>query len=154
MVHVIDPAGGFVTKNIIVGTRPRRFALTPDGKELWVTAELSGEVYVIDRDTHKVKDVITFLPPGLRPEKVTPVGLVISKSGETAFVTLGRANHVAVVDVASRKIEDYVLVGRRAWGLGMSADEKTLYVTNDTESRKPLISIPVGRVPYAVLIDD
>lgn len=116
MVHVIDPVGGFVIKNIIVGTRPRRFALTPDGKELWVTAELSGEVYVIDRETLKIKDVITFLPPGMRQEHVTPVGLRISKTGTFAIVTLGRANHVAFVDVASRKVEDYVLVGRRAWG--------------------------------------
>ena len=35
---------------MVVGTRPRRFAATPDGRELWVTAELAGEVTIIDRD--------------------------------------------------------------------------------------------------------
>ena len=32
MVHVVDIATARVTKNIIVGTRPRRFIVTPDGK--------------------------------------------------------------------------------------------------------------------------
>ena len=32
MVHVIDLASASVAKNIIVGTRPRRFIVTPDGK--------------------------------------------------------------------------------------------------------------------------
>jgi YVTN family beta-propeller protein len=163
MVHVADAVGGFVTKNIIVGTRPRRLALTPDGKELWVTAELSSEVYVIDRESFEIKDIITFLPPGMRPEQVTPVGLAIGRKSGLAFVTLGRANHVAVVNVAERKVEDYVLVGRRAWGIGLTADEHTLYVTNglsddvtvvDVKTRRPLKSIPVGRVPHSVLIDD
>ena len=54
MVHVIDELSGAVVENIIVGTRPRRFVLTPDGKELWVSAELSGEIYVIDRATNQV----------------------------------------------------------------------------------------------------
>ena len=37
-------------QDVVVGTRPRRFAATPDGKQLWVTTELSGEVYIIDLD--------------------------------------------------------------------------------------------------------
>jgi YVTN family beta-propeller protein len=78
-------------------------------------------------------------------------------------VALGRANHVAVVDVARREVIDYVLVGKRAWGLALSADEARLYVANglsddvtviDTASLEPLKSIPVGRVPYDVLLDD
>ena len=34
MVHVIDGGVGAVTDNIVVGTRPRRLLLLPDGKEL------------------------------------------------------------------------------------------------------------------------
>jgi YVTN family beta-propeller protein len=78
-------------------------------------------------------------------------------------VTLGHAAHVAVVDVASRKVLSYILVGKRAWGLALSRDEKTLYVANgfgdditvvDTTSRKAVISVPVGRVPWGIAIDD
>ena len=31
------------------------------------------------------------------------------------------------VDVAKREVIDYVLVGKRAWGLGLSASEETLF---------------------------
>ena len=53
---------------------------------------------------------------GHAPEDVTPVGMALSPDGRTAYVGLGRANHVAVVDVASRQVKGYVLVGKRAWG--------------------------------------
>jgi YVTN family beta-propeller protein len=163
MVHVVDTKAGAVTDNIIVGTRPRRFLLLPDGKELWVSNELSGQVSVIDRATNKVSTTIDFLPPGFRQVDVTPVGMTMTKDGKTAIVALGRANHIAFVDTATRKVEDYVLVGSRAWGAALSPDEKTLYVTNglsddlsivDMKSRKPIKAVPVGRVPHSVIVDD
>jgi YVTN family beta-propeller protein len=137
--------------------------LTPDESELWVSAELSGEIYIIDLPSYEILDVIKFLPPGFREVDVTPVDLVISKDGATAFVTLGRANHIAYVDVVTREIVDYVLVGSRAWGLALSRDETKMFVTNglsddvtivDVARRRALKSVPVGRVPYGVRIDD
>ena len=149
--------------HVVVGTRPRRFIATPDGKELWVTTELSGEVWIIDRDKFEAKGKIEFLPPGMRKSDVTPVGLAMTKDGKTAFVTLGHAAHVAVVEVASKKTLAYILVGKRSWGITLSKDEKTLFVANglgddvtivDVESRKARTSVPVGRIPYGVAIDE
>ena len=162
MVHVVDAEGLFVTDNIFVGTRPRRLAITPDEKELWVSAELSGEMYIIDTSTYEVTDIINFLPPGFRPEDVTPVGFRINKEGTKAYVGLGRANHVGIVDVKSREVEDYILVGSRAWEVEFSKDQNTLYVANglsddisiiNLENNEVVKSIAVGRVPYKVLID-
>ena len=163
LVHVIDLDADAVIADILVDTRPRRFALTPDGGELWVSAELAGIVNIIDVATLRLAGDIPFLPTGFRPEQVTPVDLIISQDGSRAYVALGRANHVAVVDVRARKVIDYVLVGKRAWGLALSADEKTLYVANglsddvtiiDTQTLAPIRSVAAGRVPYDVLIDD
>jgi PQQ-dependent catabolism-associated beta-propeller protein len=163
MVHVIDATEGVVTDNIIVGTRPRRFILTPDGKELWVSNELSGDVSVIDRATLEVTATLQFLPPGFRPVDVTPVGLAITRDGRTVYATLGRANHIATVDAASKEIGDYVLVGSRAWGIGLSPDESTIYVANglsddvsvvDAETLTVTQSVRAGRVPHSVLVDD
>src|SRR5690606_22405874 len=110
MVHVVDTATDRVTKNIVVGTRPRRFILTPDGSELWVSAELSSEVYVIDTATNEIKDVLFYQPPGFRPEDVTPVGMAITEDGSKVLVSLGRANHIAIVDRETRDVLSYVLV--------------------------------------------
>ncbi len=163
LVHVIDTEKGEVIKDILVDTRPRRFALTPDETELWVSAELAGIVDIIDIASLEIVADIAFLPTGFRKEQVTPVDVLITKDGNRAYVALGRANHVAVVDVKARRVIDYILVGRRAWGLALTHDEKKLYVANglsddisiiDTETGRVITSIPVGMVPYGILIDD
>ena len=163
MVHVVDREKAAVVKNIVVGTRPRRFVVTPDGSELWVSDELSSEVHVIDIATLAVKDDLTFIPPGFRPEDVTPVGMTITKDGSKVLITLGRANHLAIIDAKTRKVLSYVLVGSRAWDVDLSSDEKTAYVTNglsddimivDMASMEPVQSLPVGRTPHSIRVDD
>jgi YVTN family beta-propeller protein len=76
---------------------------------------------------------------------------------------MGRSNHVAVVDTASRKITNTILVGKRAWGLALNKDETRLFVANglsddmtviDLAAGKAIKSIPIGRVPYGIALDD
>ncbi|MDB5941832.1 MAG: beta-propeller repeat protein [Ramlibacter sp.] len=161
MVHVVDVASRKVVKNIAVGKRPRRFLLTPT--QLWVSNELGASVSLIALADHSVQGTIDFKPPGMRAEDVTPVGMALSGDGKTAYVGLGRANHVAVVDVASRQVKAYVLVGKRAWGLGLSRDGRRLYVANglsddmtivDTVTMKALKTVKAGRTPHSVVVDD
>ena len=163
MVHVVDTATSEIRANIVAGNRPRRFAVPAGGNNLWVTNELSGSVSLIDLGTMKVTGTVEFKPKGFRPEEVTPVGITTTGDGKTAFVALGRANHVAVVDVASLEVEEYILVGSRAWNTTLNRDESLLFVANglsddisiiDVADRRVIKSVPVGRVPYAVLIDD
>ncbi len=161
LVHVIDVATAKVVKNVKVGKRPRRLAFTPDGKELWVTNELDASVSVIDTASQSVIATVNFEVKGARAEDITPVGIQISQDGKRAFVALGRANHVAFVDVAQRKVTNLVLVGKRAWNLTLDKAEARLYVVNglsddvtvvDVAGAKPLKSIPVGRVPYGLVV--
>lgn len=164
IVHVVDVASAEIRANIVAGNRPRRFALSPDGKQLWVTNELNASVSVIDTATDKVVKHIDFPPPtGARSEQVTPVGIVLSGDGKTAVVALGRANHIAFVDAESLEVGEYVLVGKRAWNMTFNRDESLLFVANglsddmtiiDTASRKAIRSVPIGRVPHTVLVDD
>ena len=163
MVHVIDREKAAVIKNIVVGTRPRRFVVTPDGAELWVSDELSSEVHVIDIASLTIKDDLTFVPPGFRPEDVTPVGMTITKDGSKILISLGRANHVAIIDAKSRKVLQYVLVGSRAWDVDLTSDEKTGYVANglsdditqiDMTTMTAVQSVAVGRTPHSIKVDD
>ena len=163
IVHVIDLDSGKIVNNAVVGNRPRRLVLAAEGRELWVTNELGASLSILDTVDYRVMDTIAFLPRGMRPEDVTPVGMTLTADGKTAIVALGRANHVAFVDVASRKIEAYVLVGERAWNTTLDRDNARLFVVNglsdditiiDVEDRTVIKSVRVGRVPYEVLIDD
>ena len=163
MIHVIDTEAGAVVDNIIVGTRPRRFVLTPETNELWVSAELSSEIYIIDRDTNEIKEVLQFLPPGFRPEDVTPVGMALTADGSRGYLSLGRAIHIAVIVGVTHVVIVYVLVGRRAGSVALTRDESVAVVANglsdditliDTATLRPIRSIPVGQVPHTVVIDD
>jgi YVTN family beta-propeller protein len=161
LVHVIDTASGKVVKNVKVGKRPRRFALTPDGSQLWVTNELGASVTILSTKDYAVLDTLKFSVKGARDTDITPVGVTMTRDGKRAFVALGRANHVAFVDVASRKVTDLVLVGKRAWNVALDKAESRLVVTNglsddvtivEVAGAKALKSVPVGRVPYMALI--
>jgi PQQ-dependent catabolism-associated beta-propeller protein len=161
LVHVIDIDSGTVVKNVKVGKRPRRMALTPDGKELWVTNELDASVSIIATATHTVVGSLKLEVKGARSEDITPVGIQISRDGSRAFVALGRANHVAFIDVAQRKVTHLVLVGKRAWNVTLDKAEARLYVVNglsddvtvvDVAAARPIKSVPVGRVPYGLVV--
>ncbi|MEY4978191.1 MAG: Virginiamycin lyase [Pseudomonadota bacterium] len=161
VVHQIDLVQKKVVKNIKVGKRPRRFVLAEGGSELWVTNELDATVSVVDTKTNEMKHSVKFQVKGARDNEITPVGMALSPDGKSMWVGLGRANHVAEVDVATRSVKNLVLVGNRAWGLGFSPDGKTLYVTNglsddmtlvDTASTKAIKTVAAGRVPHTVLV--
>jgi YVTN family beta-propeller protein len=136
-------------------------ALTPDGKELWVTNELDASVTIVATADHSVIATLKFEVKGARAEDITPVGIQMTRDGKRAFVALGKANHVAFVDVAARKVTHLVLVGKRAWNVTLDKAEARLWVVNglsddvtvvDVAAAKPIKSIPVGRVPYGLVI--
>ena len=164
MVHVIDTAQGAVIKNILVGTRPRRFIYLPTLNELWVSCELSSEIFIIDATTYEIKgDSLIIVPPGFKEEDVTPVGMASTRDDSKVLLSLGRANHVAILDAKSHDVIQFVLTGKRCWSVDLSRDEKTAIVANglsdditviDMGSMQPVLSIPIGRVPHTVLIDD
>jgi DNA-binding beta-propeller fold protein YncE len=163
LVYLVDAVGGYVVQSAQVGTRPRRFAATPNGKELWVSAELSGEVHVIDRTTFAVAGKVEFLPPGVLKTDVTPADTLIAKDGRTAYVALGYAAHVAVVDVPARQVAGYIRTDGRTSRLAPTRDQRTLYAAGssdafmtiiDVKSRKVTALIEVGRGSCCVLIDD
>jgi len=146
-----------------VGKRPRRLAMTVDGKELWVTNEKSASVSVITTDTLEVVATLPFTVDGLAADGITPVGMVLAPDGRTMYVALGRANRVAFVDVATRRVRALVPVGKRTWALALGADGGRLFVAGglsnditaiDTTTAQALKTIPVGQVPNAVLVDD
>jgi YVTN family beta-propeller protein len=87
----------------------------------------------------------------------------ITKDGTRAFVALGPANRVAVIDARSFEVEKYLLVGQRVWQLAFAPDEKWLFTTNgvsndvsviDVENLRVTKSVAVGRFPWGVVVAD
>jgi DNA-binding beta-propeller fold protein YncE len=157
LIHVFDATSYEQTDVIVTHLRPRRVALL--GNQLWVSSEMGSRVEIFSIDTLKKIDDVIFAPKGFRSEQMTPVDILFDQSGTLAFVALGAANHVAFVNVKSLEIEKYILVGRRAWGLGLSPDNKSLIVLNglsddftiiDIKSRRPKVTKQAGLIPHAI----
>jgi PQQ-dependent catabolism-associated beta-propeller protein len=161
MVHFIDGATHEVVDNVLVDARPRFAEYQADGTKLWVTSEIGGTVAVIDPATRKVIKTIDFTIPGVNKDAIQPVGVRVTKNGRRAFVALGPANRVAVINGETYEVERYLLVGQRVWQLAFSPDEKLLFTTNgasndisvvDTERLRVTKSITVGRFPWGVAV--
>ena len=117
---------------------------------------------IIDTSNQQIKHTLTFEIPGISASRIQPVGMELTKDGKLAFIALGPANHVAVVDRTNNyEVIDYILVGRRVWHLALTEDESRLYTSNgvsgdvtlvDVEALKPVKTIKVGRFPWGVAI--
>jgi PQQ-dependent catabolism-associated beta-propeller protein len=161
MAHFIDAQTYENLDNVLVDSRPRFAHFTKDGKFLWVSAEIGGTVSIIDVQTRQIVHKITFAVQGLRTEAIQPVGIALTSDGTTAFVALGPANRVAVINQQTYEVEDYLLVGQRVWQLAFSPDEKFVYSTNglsndisviDVEDREVIQSVTVGNLPWGVAV--
>jgi PQQ-dependent catabolism-associated beta-propeller protein len=159
MAHFIETGTNRIVANVLVDSRPRRAEWTADGAQVWVSAEIGGTVTIIDAKAHEVVHKIAFEIPGVPKEAIQPVGVAITRDRKRAFVALGPANRVAVIDAQSYEVKKYLLVGQRVWSLAFSPDETRLYSTNgvsndisviDIAAEKVTKSVAVGRLPWGV----
>lgn len=157
LVHVFDGVTYKARGTIKTNLRPRRIAL--HNNTLWVSTEMGSRVEIFSINTLAKTNEILFAPKGFRPEQMTPVDILFNKSANEAYVALGSANHVAVVDLNTLAISKYILVGRRAWGLGLSPDQSTLIVLNglsddftmiDLATKRPRLTKRAGLIPHSV----
>ena len=122
---------------------------------------MGGTVTVIDPALRAVQRKITFEILGRGREEIQPVGINITRDGKPAFVALGPANRVAVVDGVTHQVTKYLLVGQRVWHMALTPDEKYLLSTNgvsndisiiDVASLRVINTIQVGELPWGVTI--
>lgn len=161
MLHWIDTATNELVDNTLVDQRPRHVEFTKDSKILWASSEIGGTVSVVDVESRQIVKKLDFKIKGIHPDKVQPVGIKLTSDGKYAFVALGPANHIAVVDAKTYEVLDYLLVGKRVWHMALNADESRLLTTNgvsgdvsviDVAGLKVTKSVKVGRYPWGVVI--
>ena len=160
-VIIIDPWKQKIINEILVGNRPRRGIFVNEGSEYWVSNELNGSVTIINTKNFEIIKTISFSVKGIKSQDITPVDFAYSKKLEKVFVTLGSANHVAVVNTKSHDVENNILVGSRVWGAALTRNDKELIVTNgnsddisviDLKKLVAISSIPVGKTPHTVRV--
>ena len=163
MAHFIDTQTLEIKANILVDARPRVAQFTKDGNFVWVSSEIGGTISIIDPKKFEIIKKIEFKIPGLSKESIQPVGLRLDNKRQLAYVALGPANRVAIINMKTFEVEKYILTGQRVWNLIINSNGTRLYTTNgvsndisviDIEKRKVIKSIPVGRYPWGVVVKE
>lgn len=158
MLHVIAVPEHTIIANVLVGARPRSAVFNRDGNLAYATSEISGEVKKIDMETYKILSRAK-----IADENAKPKDIVLSKDELTVYVAGGRANAVLVMDVNKMELIKSIPVGKRVWGLAMSADGKRIFTTDgvsgtvsviDTDLNERIKTIEVGEFPWGIVIDD
>ena len=108
-VDVIDAEERTVVNRINVGIDPVSVVPRPDGLEIWVANHVSDTVSVIDTDPDSptFQNVIATVQAvddiSLSTDFDEPVGIAFA-GNDKAYVALGPANEIAVVDVETRSV--------------------------------------------------
>lgn len=161
MLHWIDTETFKLVDNTLVGQRPRHVEFSKNGNTLWASSEIGGTVSLINVADRKVFKLIEFSIPGVHRDRIQPVGIRLTSDGRYAFVALGPANHVAVVDAKTFEVTKYLLVGRRVWHMDFARNEELLLTSNgvsgdvsiiDVNALKVKKTIKVGRYPWGVAV--
>lgn len=116
---------------------PFNLALSPDGMKLYVVAQESNELLVVDAGAGKVTGNI---PVGTKPHTV-----IVSKDGNNAFVSNQWADNVYCIDLDALKVTDTLKTGNGPAGMVLSKDEQFLYVVNSFSNDVSIIDLSTGK---------
>jgi YVTN family beta-propeller protein len=128
-VAVVDLESLQVVAKIPAPAFPIRVKLTPDGRRALVTAARSGELVVIDTKQRQVERRVGFALEGKAEggrlmtgfgESPVPIGIVVDPGGAKAYVALANADRVAVVDLQSFTVKEFLTAGREPDGMAYS----------------------------------
>jgi len=149
-VAVVDTATWKIITNVEVSAPgPRRVALQPDGRYLWVSYE--GE-------TGSVSGVAVFDAERLTTEAMIPTGrgrheITFSENSRYAFVSNREEGTVAIIDVRELRSIAVAEVGERPVSLDYSALGQAAYVADQGQGTVSVVEAPSGRVRARIAVD-
>ncbi len=104
-------------------------AVSPDGTRILLT----GNLRLLHPATLDEAGHLTFEAPiqlGPKTKTTNPLGVAFTPNGKRAVVALSVANEVAIVDLAKREVTNRIPVGVCPYGVVLSRDGKTAFVSN------------------------
>jgi YVTN family beta-propeller protein len=132
---------------------PLNLALTPDGRELWVTCEAAASVIVVNPATRaKILEIAV----GGQPHDVC-----FAPDGQRAFISNRLDDTVSVVEVATHQVVATLEVGDEPHGLIVDQQGKYLYVLNtsidnisviDVATLREIKRLSASRSPWSIAL--
>ena len=147
-VSVLDRTTGQI-QTLATGRSPEGFALSPDGRELWVPNRGDDTISIVEVATDRVIDTIP-------SHGDFSLELVFSPDGREVWVSNNNSNDLTVIDAKSRERIAKVPLGTQPLGLLMKPTGEHLYVTLprhngvsvvDVDRREVVAHVPTGIEP-------
>lgn len=140
-------------------------SITSAGPKIYVSDETGGEVVVVDAAQGSV---LGRIPVGKRPR-----GMKISHDGKTLYVALSgspiagpgvdedtlppgdrSADGIGVIDLATGKVTRVLPSGQDPEAFDISADDKTLYISNEETAEMAVLDIATGSIRAHVKVGE
>lgn len=137
---VINTATRAVEKVLQTGLGvPSHYAMTPDGKELWIASTTVDLIWIVDTDSRQVTGAIPLVPPPRTDEQravLAGTGIIalnevaISPDGRRAYAVGPVADVVFAIDVSTRRVIGTVQSSRNAHGIAVSRDVSEVWTSD------------------------
>lgn len=118
-VREIDLATKTVTRTFVGPQGPKEIAVAPDGSELYLADENTGQVRIIN------------LTSGTVTQSITVQGGAFGLAASAHLIVVANNQFVSILDRASRLLISAIEVDGTARRPAISADEKTILVPNE-----------------------
>jgi len=132
-IAVVDTTTRKVIKVLPAGSDPEQFALSPDGKRLYVANEDSATTSVVDIAGG---GIVQRIPVGSEPE-----GVGMAPNGRWLLVTNESADSVSIIDATTHTVVRSVPVGKRPRDMAFTPDSKMAYVSGEFDASLYRISL-------------
>jgi len=135
-IAVVNLASGR-SRSFPGGSDPETFALSPSGKQLFVSNEDAGAL-----------SAVPVAGGPSRSAKVgdQPEGVAITRDGRTLYVACEGSDYVAQLDAASLRVEKTIAITGRPRSLLLSRDGRTVFVAVETAGKLALLDAETGRL--------
>jgi YVTN family beta-propeller protein len=122
-IGVVDLVSQKLVNTYQSGADPEAFALSHDGKVLYVSNEDSGQMSTVDLTTGRVRATVAV---GSEPE-----GVAVSADDRVVYVTCETSNNVYAVDAQAMKVLATIATQKRPRAIFLAAPLARGYVTDE-----------------------
>lgn len=145
-IGVIDVQNGRLVRVLNGGPDPEQFAISADGRRLFVTNEDAGQLTVLDIASGQVVKTIAV---GEEPE-----GADLSADGRFVYVTSEGENKVSAIDVASLSVAATIGVGPRPRATAFVPNAPRAFVSAENDAAVYAIDTAAHTVAQRIALGD
>jgi len=128
-------------------TRPHCAVFGPKDGKLYVTAELTRSIDVIDPKSRKIADSI---PTGERESHM----LAISSDGKRAYTSNVGAGSVSAIDLVNKKVLAIIPISGVTQRIAISPDDRWVFTADQTKPQLAVIDAQLNKVSQWVPLPD